>query len=446
MRIFSTPDLTPDSNIRDSGLTRAVGVLGLSAAIVNVTVGGGIFRLPSIVASSLGTHAPLAYVVCAFAMGLIALCFAEAGSRVDLTGGPYAYVEVAFGPFIGFLCGVLLWLVGTLALAAVSSILLDALSSFVPMLVQPIPRGTVLVGVFAVLTIIHILGIKEGNRFNAFLTVAKLTPLIVLGVVGLFFIKQENLVSHVEQDFSGLVPSLARTSAILIFAFAGIETALIPSGEVKNNARTVPWAIAFAMLGITLLYVVLHLVAQGILGDELQRSSTPLVDTAARLFHGWGWFAVLTGMIISMFGYISGMTLAVPRAIYAFGRDGFLPKIFASVHPQYKTPHVAIIAQGVLSCALALTNGFEKLAILANLSVLIVYAACCLAAIRLRSMKIEMGGQPFRIPGGKVVPFAALTVIAWLLTSITFAEWLVVLGTVAVATAAYGVIRSGRKQ
>ena len=438
--------MTPDSNIRDSGLTRAVGVLGLTAAIVNVTVGGGIFRLPSIVAASLGTHAPLAYFVCAFAMGLIALCFAEAGSRVDLTGGPYTYVEVAFGPYIGFLCGVLLWLVGTLALAAVSSIVLDSLGTFVPKLSQPALRSLSLVAVFAVLTIIHILGIKQGNRFNALLTVAKLTPLVVLAVAGMFFIKQENLVSHVEQNFSSIFPNLARTSAILIFAFAGIETALIPSGEVKNNARTVPWAIAFAMLGITLLYVALHLVAQGILGDELQRSSTPLVDTAEKVFSGWGWTVVLTGMIISMFGYISGMILAVPRAIYAFARDGFLPKIFSSVHPQYKTPHVAIISQSVLSCALALTNGFEKLAILANLSVLVVYAACCLAAIKLRSMKVEMGGEPFRIPGGKAVPFAALAVIAWLLTSITFTEWLVVLATVAAATLAYSAIRSGKKQ
>ena len=91
-------------------LVRAIGTLGLAAGIVNITIGGGIFRLPALVAASLGAAAPLAYLVCAVAMGLIVLCIADAGSRVSLTGGPYAYVGTAFGPYAGFLSGVLLWL------------------------------------------------------------------------------------------------------------------------------------------------------------------------------------------------------------------------------------------------------------------------------------------------------------------------------------------------
>ena len=104
----------------DSALVRAIGTWGLAAGIVNVTVGGGIFRLPTDVAAALGPAAPVAYLVCAVAMGLIVLGFAEAGSRVALTGGPYAYVEIAFGPFAGFLCGVLLWMIGSMAVAAVA--------------------------------------------------------------------------------------------------------------------------------------------------------------------------------------------------------------------------------------------------------------------------------------------------------------------------------------
>ena len=91
----------------DAGLVRAIGVRGLTASIINVTVGAGIFVLPAVVASGLGPAAPLAYLVCAALMALIVLCFASAGSRVSLTGGLYAYIEVAFGPFIGFLGAVL---------------------------------------------------------------------------------------------------------------------------------------------------------------------------------------------------------------------------------------------------------------------------------------------------------------------------------------------------
>src|SRR5690349_4183636 len=118
----------------DSRLLRVLGVWGLAASIVNVTIGGGIFRLPAGVAASLGAAAPLAYLVCAVAMGLIVLCFADAGSRVSMTGGPYAYVETAFGPFVGFLTGALLWVGITLALSAVSSFFGDSLLALVPAL------------------------------------------------------------------------------------------------------------------------------------------------------------------------------------------------------------------------------------------------------------------------------------------------------------------------
>jgi len=105
---------------REETLVRAIGTLGLAASIVNITIGGGIFRLPANVAGSLGPAAPIAYVVCALAMGLIALCFADAGSRVKVTGGPYAYIATAFGPFVGFVSGLLLWMLGTFASAAVA--------------------------------------------------------------------------------------------------------------------------------------------------------------------------------------------------------------------------------------------------------------------------------------------------------------------------------------
>src|SRR5512134_988833 len=106
---------------RDESLVRGIGTLALAAAIVNITIGGGIFRLPANVAGSLGAAAPIAYLICAAAMALIVLCIADAGSRVSLTGGPYAYVGTAFGPYAAFLSGVLLWMLGVFATAAVAN-------------------------------------------------------------------------------------------------------------------------------------------------------------------------------------------------------------------------------------------------------------------------------------------------------------------------------------
>src|SRR4030095_13265962 len=113
-----------------------------------ITIGGGIFRLPANVAGSLGAAAPIAYIVCAVAMGLIVFCIADAGSRVALTGGPYAYVGTAFGPFVGFMAGILLWMLGTFATAAVATVFASSLGLLVPALSGRAGEIAVLVAVF----------------------------------------------------------------------------------------------------------------------------------------------------------------------------------------------------------------------------------------------------------------------------------------------------------
>jgi amino acid transporter len=401
-------------------LVRAISTLGLAAGIVNVTVGGGIFRLPADVAQSLGPAAPLAYLVCAVAMGLIVICFAEAGSRVDLTGGPYAYVETAFGPFAGFLSGVLVWLLGTLAVAAVSTVFAANAAALAPVLGGQAGRALLLFTVFTALSLLNVWGVEKGTRFNAVFTAAKLLPLLVLVAAGPFFASSTNLAWSAAPS----APAVSRTSILLLFAFCGVESALLPSGEVKDPARTVPRAIFLAMAGVTALYVALQAVAQGVLGPDLAGASTPLAEAAGRMFGPWGRGSLLVGAAVSMFGYVSGMILAVPRALFAFARDGFLPRVVASVHPRFHTPHVAILLQSAIACVLAVTGSFARLAILASLSVIVLYFACCLAAWRLRALDVRAGGLPFRIPGGGVAPWLACGVILWMLTGVKSEEWL----------------------
>ena len=240
--------------IRDTSersLVRALGTWGLAASILNITVGGGIFRLPAAAAGALGAAAPIAYLVCAVAMGLIVLCFAEAGSRVSLTGGLYAYVEVAFGPLIGFLCGVMLWAGITAATAAVTSFFADALGALVPVLASEPARTVSIVAILAALAALNIAGVRGASRFNAVMTVAKLLPLIALVVVGARAVHAENL----RWTSTPATPDVARASVVLIFAFLGVESALVPSGEVRDPSRTVPRAIFLAMIGATVLYL-----------------------------------------------------------------------------------------------------------------------------------------------------------------------------------------------
>src|ERR1700716_1678942 len=132
----------------DAQLIRAIGVPGLAANIINSTIGAGIFVLPALVAKNLGTAAPLAFVACAFAMVLFVTCFAMAGSRVSLTGGLYAYVEVAFGRYVGFLAGALYCLTAIAAVAGVVNVFVNSVAGIAPWVGNPVIRVLVMALVY----------------------------------------------------------------------------------------------------------------------------------------------------------------------------------------------------------------------------------------------------------------------------------------------------------
>jgi APA family basic amino acid/polyamine antiporter len=429
---------TPQEN-----LVRAIGTFGLAAGIINITIGGGIFRLPANVASTMGPSAPIAYIVCAIAMGLIVLCIADAGSRVTLTGGPYAYVGTAFGPYFGFISGVLLFMLGTFATAAVSTVFAASVGQLVPALSGRAASAVVLIAAYAFWSFINFRGVTLSVRLNSIATVAKLLPLLLVAIGGAFFISPGNLAIDVVPPAG----DIARTSLLLIFAFAGIECALVPSGEVRDTARTVPRAIALAMVAITVLYIALQVVAQGILGDELAKATaSPLADAAGMSMGSWARAILLAGAAISTFGYLGGMTLSMPRALFALAHDRFLPRRLAAVHPEYRTPHVAIIVQSLLTFVLAASGTFEQLAILANVSALALYFGCALASWRLRQKNVDTSGGAFTVPGAAVVPWIACAVIVWLLTGVSSVEWLGFVICTGVASLVYAVTRTARRR
>jgi amino acid transporter len=427
--------------VAEHQLVRALGTWSVAAAIINVTIGGGIFRAPGSpeLSGRLGAAAPMAYVVCALAMGLIVLCIAEAASRISLTGGPYAYVEVAFGPFVGYLVGVFLWVTATTAFAAVTTIFADTAGRVVPALGGAAGRSALIGVVLVLFALTNIVGVRQGARLNVVAAAVKLVPLLLLVAGGIFAVNPDNL----QWAETPAVADVSRASIFLIFVFAGVESALVPSGEVRDPARTVPRALFAAMATVTLMYLSIQIVAQGVLGQALVGSPTPLSDAAGRVFGSWGSSMLSAGVLLSTLGYLSGMMLAVPRALFAFARDGFLPRALASVHPRYHTPHVAIATQAVLVLALALSSGFERLVILANLSVLVVYLACCVASWELRRRDVRAGGTPFRVPAAGVAPILACMVILLLLSSITAREW-ATFGTVAAIAILIYVVTRGR--
>src|ERR1700682_3303954 len=360
----------------DHQLVRAIGVPGLTANIVNATIGAGIFVLPALVAKGLGPAAPLAFIACALAMVLFVTCFAVAGSRVSLTGGLYAYVEVAFGRYVGFLAGVLYCLTAVAAVAGVVNVFVDSIATLAPVLGNPILRAGLMLLVYGTLVLINVRGVREGAGAVTIVTVAKLLPILLFVCVGIFFIHPANI------GWSGWPGSkaLGDSVVLLMFAFVGIEVALIPSGEVKNPERTVPRSCYLALVLTTIIYVLIQVVAQGTLGADLANyKDAPLAESAARFLGNFGRTVLLAGATISAFGFVTSDILSSPRMIFAFGRDGTLPAWFARVHPRYRSPDVAIITYAAIAFALSVVGRFEGLAVISNVAVLSMYLLCCAA-------------------------------------------------------------------
>jgi amino acid transporter len=419
---------------KDALLSRELGVRQLAAVIFNYTVGSGIFVLPAVVAAQLGPAAILAYVICAFIMALSVMCFAEAGSRVSTSGGPYAYVEAALGPLAGFLAGVLNVLSALAAAAFVTAAFAASAAALIGTSSYAV-RAALMVAVLVAAAVINIRSVGGGARLVEIAVVAKLVPLALFVVVGAAFVRADNLAWPAVPS----IASVAGTAGVLIFAFLGIEGALQPSGEVRDPSRTVPRATFLAIGGVVALYVAIQVVAQGLLGAALPNDRVaPLADAAAVVVGPGGRTLMLAGATISMFGFLCGTVLTGPRSLYAFAHDGLAPRGLGAVHPQRRTPHVAIVVYSAIALALALTGSFERLLVLTNASALLVYIGVAVSAWELKRRDVRAHGEPFVAPGGPIVPALTCIIIAGvIIASVSWVETLACVGVMVIAAAIY---------
>lgn len=428
---------------QDEGLVRTIGTRALGLNIVNMVVGGGIFVLPGLIAVQLGPAAIVAYLVCSVCVALVFLCFAEIGSRITRSGGAYAYIEEAFGPFAGFLASVMLWFGWcVLSDAAITVAMVETMAIAFPVLAEPIPRALFIVSLFVFLVTVNITGVKSGVRLFIVNTIAKLVPLLLLIVVGLFAINFEYLKITDWPSPSNIGVAVL----ILFFAFAGAESALSASGEIKNPTRTVPLGLLFGLCGILLLYVGLQAVSQGVLGADLAlNTEAPLAAAAEEVFGSWGGKMLLVGGVISIYGTVSGDILNTPRVLFASARDGNLPAFLGKVHPKYKTPYMAIMFFATIICAFALTGTFKPLAVVASGSILLIYLGVSMAVIRLRLRDGKPAAGEFSIPGGIAIPLLSCLVIAWILLQLTGEEAIGIIALIGAAVIAFGVGKFARK-
>lgn len=404
------------------GLVRAIGRWSLVALVINCIIGSGIFGLPSIIAGHLGNWAPLGYVVAAAAMAAIMACFAEVSSRFSEAGGPYLYARAAFGPFVGIQTGWLTWLVRIAANAANANLFVIYLGELWPAAASGATRIAILTAVAGILTSINIRGVRQGAGLSSFFTVAKLLPLLVLIAAGAIFILRAGPAGEAGR----IRPEhVSDAMLLLVFAYGGFESAMIPLGEARDPRRDAPFALFTALAVCTVVYTLIQTVVMYTVPDLA--AERPLAAAARVVMGDAGALLITGGALLSTFGLVSANMLNVPRLTFALAQQGEFPPFFGATHARFRTPHVSIVAYAVLFWAMAAAGSFRWTAVLSTVARVVTYAVVCAALPVLR--RKQPGEARLRLPAGPVVAATGIAFCAIVASRMGKAELVILLVT-----------------
>jgi basic amino acid/polyamine antiporter, APA family len=401
----------------ENNLVRGISRLDLTAIVINTIIGAGIFGLPSQVTTLIGGYSLAAFAICALIIALIVLCFAEVGSRFDATGGSYLYAHEAFGSVVGFEVGWLYWIVRVTTGAANTNLLVDYIGFFYPAATEPVPRSLIIAAVILLLTTVNFIGVKQSAWLTNFFTVGKLLPLVLFVAVGLFFVQPANIV------FSPVPDNQAFTNAILIliYAFVGFEVAAIPSGEVRDPQRSLPFALLTALGIIVVLYILIQIVCLGTL-PGLADSKRPLADAANQFMGSLGATVIAVGAVISIFGNLNSGLLTASRLPFAMAERRELPRVLAKTHKRFKTPFVSLLFTSLVIFIFTLQTSFIAALTISTITRLLVYATTCAALPVFRTRK-DAPEAKFNAPLGIICAVLSLGLIGFLLFNVRFIEF-----------------------
>jgi amino acid transporter len=413
-------------------LSRAIGRVALVGLVLNVVIGSSVFGLPSVIAAKLGRASPWAWVVAAAGMTTIILCFAEVASRFQRAGGAYLYARVALGRLAGIEMAWLSYLVRLTAAATNANLFVIYLAEFWPRATDPVESRVLLALMIAPLAVANYRGIGTGLGVSSAFTAAKLVPLGVFVVAGLgVLLAGGTAVPDVRPTTPGLGTWL-EAILLLVFAYGGFEAALFPLGEAKDPRKDAPIALLVALAVCTVLYTLVQWVVVVTLPDP-GASTRPLADSA-RTFLGTGGASLLAlGALISVYGYMAGAMLVVPRLTYAMAEQGDLPSRMGAVHPRFRTPHVSVVVFATLTWLMAASAGFLQNLSLSAVSRLLTYGVVCIAVLVLR--RRDADPPWFRIPGGSAVALLGLAFTAVLALRMNLRELALLTATMALGLA-----------
>jgi len=410
---------------------RAIGRWTMTALVINCIIGSGIFGLPTELTRLLGRASPFAMIFVALGMAVIMACIAEVASQFSEPGGAYLYVRTAFGHFAAMQIGWFELLSLTGGLAAVASLFLNYFTGFLPWSVNTWERSALLAVVIAIPAVVNYCGVRSGASLSNIMTVAKLSPLVLLVLFGVLRFAHEPQTIHASEIASPGFSNWVNAMLLLVFAFGGWEDGLLATGEIKEPRRTIPFGLGTGLIACAALYMLLQFITVATIGTKL--TDRPLQETASALLGRGGATFVTITVLISTYGWISAAMLYGPRLAYSLAAQGDFPSVFARLHPRFQTPAIAILFYALTGWALAASGSFLWIVALSSGSMIILYAGVCASLIRLR--KLRPSAEALRIPFGPLLSILAIAISLVLMTSLKRRELTLMSVTALFATA-----------
>jgi len=400
-------------------LKRQIGVRTATAWIVGNVIAVGIFLTPAGMAKALGS--PLWLLIVWLAMGAMALCgalcYGELSARYPEAGGGYAFLREAYGPAVAFMYGWMAFLVMDPGLTAALAV---GLATYAGNVVPLSPWGAkaLAIGTILAIALVNIRGVRLGAWFVRALMFLKLALLafIFLWGVGFQLGNWANFTPFVERSASSgpLIMALASAFAGAFFSFAGWWDLGKLAGEVEEPARTLPRALTYGVVIVTIVYVLtsfafVYLVPM----DQVASGETFAAQAGQVLFGRAGGVVFSLVVVVAVLGSLATVVMSAPRVYFAMARDGLFIRSVASLHPRFGTPAVATILQAALASLLVAVGTFGKIVSYFIFVVIVFIALTVIALFKLRRRDANRSG--YLTPGYPVTPVIFLLMLVIML-------------------------------
>jgi APA family basic amino acid/polyamine antiporter len=405
--------------VNTQNLTRQIGLGTATALVVGEVIGVGIFLTPAGMAKSLGS--PFWLLVVWLAMGLMALCgalcYGELAARYPEAGGGYVYLREAYGPGLAFLYG---WMALLVVDPGLTAALAVGLASYMGYIFKLSPSGIKVVAVASIIMLaaINIRGLRLGAWLVRWLTIFKLGSLLFLLAwgLGLQLGNWSNFVPLVARraDSIPLAGALAGGTVAAFFSFGGWWDVSKVAGEVREPARTLPRALTYGVLIVTLAYLLVSLVFIYLVPIERVASGETFAAQAGEALFGRAGGEIFSGIIVvTVLGSMAAFITAAPRVYFAMARDGVFLKSVASLHTRFGTPARAILIQAALASLLVLLGTFDQI-VAYFVFVILIFIGLTVAGLFLFRRRAR-SETAYLTPGYPVTPVIFLLLILLLL-------------------------------